>query len=92
MIQNACIDLICKLMQAINVSVDKQRKDYIMTIEKDRTMFGTKIYNYKTKEQGILLYTWTNIYADAKVPFATCVDENGKKYNIKMDNISPIED
>ncbi len=63
-----------------------------MTIEKDRTMFGTKIFNHKTKKQGLLLYTWTNIYADAKVPFATCVDEDGKKYNIDMDSITPVEE
>lgn len=62
-----------------------------MTVEKDRTMFGTKIFNHETKKQGILLYTWTNVYADGKVPFAICVDEDGKKYNIEIDNISPIE-
>lgn len=63
-----------------------------MTIEKDRTMFGTKVLNHKTKKQGILLYTWTNIYADAEVPFATCVDEDGRKYNIDMDSITTIEE
>lgn len=63
-----------------------------MTIEKDRTMFGTKVLNHKTKKQGILLYTWTNIYADAEVPFATCVDEDGRKYNIDMDSITPVEE
>lgn len=63
-----------------------------MTIKKDRTMFGTKILNYETQKQGILLYTWTNVYADARVPFATCVDEDGKKYNIDMDSITPIEE
>lgn len=63
-----------------------------MTIEKDRTMFGTKVFNKETQKQGILLYTWTNIYADAKVPFATCVDEDGKKYNIAMDDIRVVED
>lgn len=63
-----------------------------MTIEKDRTMFGTKVFNNKTQKQGILLYTWTNIYADAEVPFATCVDVDGKKYNIDLDSITPVEE
>lgn len=62
-----------------------------MGIEKDRTMFGTLIFNYKTQKQGVLLYTWTNVYADAKIPFATCVDEDGKKYNVKMDDIVAVE-
>lgn len=59
---------------------------------KDRTMFGTKILNNKTNEIGLLLYTWDNAFADKDVPFATCVDENGKKYNIEMDFITPIEE
>lgn len=60
-------------------------------MEKDLTLFGTKILNNKTNEIGLLIYTWDNIYADGKVPFATCVDKNGKKYNIEMDDISPID-
>ena len=64
-----------------------------MTLKnQDRTMFGTKILNHKTKEIGLLIYTWTNIFADGEVPFATCVDKNGKRYNIEMDAISPIEE
>ena len=63
-----------------------------MTIKKDRTMFGTKILNYETQKQGILLYTWTNVYVDGNIPFATCVDENGKRYNVSMDNIQVVED
>ena len=63
-----------------------------MTIEKDRTMFGTKILNHETKEVGLLIYTWTNKFADGNILYATCVDMNGKKYNIEMDAISPLED
>lgn len=63
-----------------------------MTIEKDRTMFGTRILNLKTKEVGLLIYTWTNKFADGNILYATCVDMNGKKYNIEMDAISPLED
>lgn len=59
---------------------------------KDRTMFGTKILNNKTNEIGLLLYTWDNTFTDKEVPFATCVDENGKKYNIEINNITPIEE
>ena len=61
-------------------------------IEKDYTMYGTKITNRKTNEIGLLLYTWTNKFADADVPFATCVDMNGKRYNIAMDDITPVEE
>ena len=67
-----------------------------MTLENlkdfDRTLFGTKVLNLETKNLGIVLYTWTNVYADGNIPFATCVDENGKKYNISMDDIQIIED
>ena len=53
-----------------------------MTVENlkdfDRTLFGTKIVNFNTQKLGLILYTWTNVYADAHIPFATCVDENGK--------------
>ena len=58
----------------------------------DRTLFGTKVLNLETKKLGIVLYTWTNVYADGNIPFATCVDENGKKYNVSMDDIRAIED
>ena len=61
-------------------------------IEKDYTMYGVKITNQKTNEIGLLLYTWTNIFADGKVPYAACVDMNGKKYNIAMDDITPVEE
>ena len=58
----------------------------------DRILYGTKILNLETKKLGIVLYTWTNVYADEEIPFATCVDENGKKYNVSMDNIQVAED
>ena len=58
----------------------------------DRTLFGTKVLNLETQKLGIVLYTWTNVYADGNIPFATCVNENGKKYNVSMDNIQVIED
>lgn len=58
----------------------------------DRTLFGTKVLNLETKKLGIVLYTWTNVYADGNISFATCVDENGKKYNVSMDNIQVVED
>ena len=66
-----------------------------MTLENlkdfDRRLFGTKVLNLETKKLGIVLYTWTNVYVDGNIPFATCVDENGKKYNIAMDLITAIE-
>lgn len=61
-------------------------------MEKDYTMFGTKIFNKQTQEVGLLLYTWKNVYADKTVDFATCVDKIGKRYNVAMDDITPIED
>ena len=51
---------------------------------KNDMLFGTKIYNNKTNEIGLLIYTWTN-------SFATCVDKNGKRYNIEMDEITPVD-
>ena len=33
----------------------------------------------------------TKVLADGEIPFATCVDENGKKYNIAMDSITAVE-
>jgi hypothetical protein len=62
----------------------KRRQDY--------TMYGTKIFNQETKQIGLLICTWVNVFADGKVDFATCVDSKGKKYNTPMDNISPVED
>ena len=32
--------------------------------EKDYTLFGTKILNLKTKEIGLVIYTWENEFAD----------------------------
>jgi len=60
--------------------------------DKDYTMYGTKIYDHKKQEIGLLISTWVNVYADAKVDFAICVDSKGKKYNTPMDNISPVEE
>ena len=54
--------------------------------------FGTKIINRKTNEIGLLIKTWLNEYADGKVWFATCVDKNGKRYHIELDEIAPIEE
>ena len=59
---------------------------------KNRTLFGTKILNEETNKLGLLLYTWDNVFADKTVTFATCVDEDGKKYNIEIDKIEPLED
>lgn len=58
----------------------------------NRLLFGTKIKNLKTNEIGLLIYTWDNSFADRDVPFATCVDKNGNKYNIELDFITPIEE
>lgn len=60
-------------------------------MDKNYTLFGQQVLNHETKEIGLVLYTWENVYADAKVEFATCVDKNGKKYNIELDKLFPLE-
>lgn len=61
-------------------------------VEKDYTLYGTKILNLKTQEIGLLICLWENKYADKKVDFATCVDKTGKRYNIELDYIRGFED
>ena len=58
---------------------------------KNDMLFGTKIYNNKTNEIGLLIYTWTNSFADRDIEYATCVNKNGKRYNIEMDEITPVD-
>lgn len=60
--------------------------------EKEYMLYGTKILNLKTQEIGVLICVWKNIFADAEIDFATCVDKQGKRYNIKLDNIRGFED
>lgn len=59
-------------------------------------LYGTKIYNNETKSIGLVICTWDNTFWSSNgpldVPYATCVDENGKKYNTAMDNITPVEE
>ena len=43
---------------------------------KNDMLFGTKIYNNKTNEIGLLIYTWTNSFADR---------------DIEMDEITPVD-
>ena len=66
-------------------------------IDKDTTLYGTKIFNNKTKNVGLIIYTWKNRFfvnggGYEDIPFAACVDQDGHKYNVEMDNISPLED
>ena len=35
---------------------------------------------------------WKNRFADAVIDYATCVDKQGKRYNIELDNIRGFED
>ena len=46
----------------------------------------------KTQEIGLLICIWKNQFADGEVDYATCVDKQGKRYNIELDNIRGIED
>ena len=59
--------------------------------EKDYQLYGTKILNLKTQEIGLLICIWKNRFADKTVDYATCVDKHGKRYNIKLDEILPLE-
>ena len=59
--------------------------------EKDYTLYGTKVLNLKTQEIGLLICVWKNRFADKTVDFATCVDKQGKRYNIELDTIAPLE-
>ena len=56
------------------------------------TAFGTKILNRKDNSVGLLIKTWLNEYADSKIWMARCVDTNGKRYDIQLDEIVPIEE
>lgn len=60
--------------------------------KKDYQLYGTKILNLKTKEIGLLICIWKNKFADAEVDYATCVDRQGKRYNIELDNIEVLDD
>jgi len=60
--------------------------------KKDYHLYGIEILNLKTQEIGLLICIWKNKFADGKVNFATCVDRQGKRYNIELDNIRGFED
>ena len=60
--------------------------------EKDYAHYGTKVLNLKTQEIGLLICIWKNKFADAVIDYATCVDKHGKRYNIKLDEILPLEE
>ena len=86
-----------RLRQRVDLSETKsdechyKRKELAMT-EKDYKLFGTKILNLKTQEIGLLICIWKNTFADGEVDYATCVDKQGKRYNIELDNIRGFED
>ena len=60
--------------------------------DKDYILYWTKILNLKTQEIGLLICLWKNKFADKTIDFATCVDKQGKRYNIELDNIRGFED
>ena len=61
-------------------------------IDKDFTLYGTKILNLKTNEIGLLICIWKNKFADGVIDYATCVNKQGKRYDIELDNIKVLED
>lgn len=66
-------------------------RDQIM-IDKDFTLYGTKILNLKTNEIGLLICIWKNKFAAGVIDYATCVNKQGKRYDIELDNIKVLED
>ena len=86
------LGLIYAAKEAINVSdrnpppLPNYRKEIM------DTAFGTKILNRKDNSVGLLIKTWLNEYADAKIWMARCVDTNGKRYDIQLDEIITIEE
>ena len=91
MITFVSLGLICAAKEAINVS-DRNPPHPNYRKEIMDTAFGTKILNRKDNSIGLLIKTWLNEYTDAKIWMARCVDSNGKRYDIKLDEIIPIEE
>lgn len=60
--------------------------------QKDYRLYGTKILNLKNNEIGLLICIWKNKFTDSILDFATCIDLQGKKYNIELDNIEVLDD
>ena len=75
----------------LRVMYVEQKKGICMT-KKDYQLYGTKILNLQTQEIGLLICIWKNKFADSEVDFATCVNKQGKRYNIDLDNIRGFED
>ena len=61
-------------------------------LEKNYQLYGTKILNLKTKEVGLLICIWKNKFTDAEIDYTTCVDRQGKRYSIELDNIEVLDD
>ncbi len=61
-------------------------------MEKDYTLFGTKVIDNETNEICLVLNSWDNVFADGTVPFLTIVDKNGHVKNTRMDYTDPLED
>ncbi len=56
-------------------------------------LFGTKVYDHKKQQVGILINTYNLGYVDA--PDATgakVLSPKGKTYPTNLDNLTPIED
>ena len=61
-------------------------------LNKDYRLYGTKILNQKTKEVSLLICIWKNKFADRDVDYATCVNKQGKRYNIELVHIEVLDD
>ena len=59
--------------------------------EKNYTLYGTRVLNLKTQEIGLLICVWKNRFADKTVDFATCINKQGKRYNIELEEVTPLE-
>lgn len=56
------------------------------------SIIRNKDFKLKTQEIGLLICIWENRFADREIDYATCVDMQGKRYNIEHDNIRGFED
>ena len=60
--------------------------------EKDYALYGTKVLNLKSQEIGLLICIWKKKFGDSEIDYATCVDKQDKRYNIKLDEILQLEE
>ena len=69
-----------------NKKISEALKSLNEGVEKDKTLFGTKVTD-KNGKLCLIINTWVNKFADKDVDFATCVDDKGKTFNAPLDEL-----